>query len=90
MKIVITTILLLLLLVAMPAWVAVREPPAAQPAPKPSSRFEVVRFRDNPILHPGLEGLKGNLGENIDGPSLIRAPEELKVIVFAVRRVTPS
>ena len=39
-----------------------------------SSRFQVVRFNDNPIIHSGLKGLEGNLGKNINGPSLIRVP----------------
>ncbi|MFA4943774.1 MAG: sulfatase-like hydrolase/transferase [Lentisphaeria bacterium] len=43
----------------------------------PPSRFEVVRFKENPIIHPGMAGLEGPLGENINGPSLIRAPEWL-------------
>jgi hypothetical protein len=43
----------------------------ARPA---SSRFQVVRFKENPIIHPGLKGLEGNLGSNINGPSLIRVP----------------
>jgi hypothetical protein len=36
--------------------------------------FEVVRFEQNPIIHPGLAGLEGELGANINGPSLIRVP----------------
>jgi len=43
----------------------------ARPA---STRFDVVRFRENPIIHPKLAGLEGNLGKNINGPSLIRVP----------------
>jgi hypothetical protein len=46
----------------------------AQSEPKPSTRFQVVRFKESPILHPGLKGLEGNLGRNINGPSLIRVP----------------
>jgi len=45
-------------------------------ADPPSSRFEVVRFPTNPIIRP--EMLPGGDGENINGPSLIRAPVWLK------------
>lgn len=33
--------------------------------------FRAVRFAENPIIHSGLHG---SLGENINGPSLIRVP----------------
>jgi len=46
----------------------------AQSEPKASTRFQVIRFKENPILHPGLKGLEGDLGRNINGPSLIRVP----------------
>ncbi len=46
-----------------------------QAEPKPSARFKVVRFKDNPIIHAGLKGLEGDLGKNINGPSLIRVPD---------------
>lgn len=46
----------------------------AQSEPRPTARFKVVRFKENPILHPGLKGLEGALGKNINGPSLIRVP----------------
>ncbi|RPH37027.1 MAG: hypothetical protein EHM91_15470, partial [Planctomycetota bacterium] len=45
---------------------------AAQAEP---TRFKVVRFKDNPIIHAGLKGLEGELGKNINGPSLIRVPD---------------
>ena len=37
-------------------------------------KFQVVRFKENPIIHGGLKGLEGNLGRNINGPSLMRVP----------------
>jgi hypothetical protein len=42
--------------------------------PQSEPRFKVVRFAENPIIHPGLKGLEGALGANINGPSLIRVP----------------
>ncbi len=38
-------------------------------------RFDVERFEGNPILHPRMPGLEGEDGRNINGPSLIRAPD---------------
>ena len=38
------------------------------------AEYEVSRFAQNPIIHAGLAGLEGELGENINGPSLIRVP----------------
>ncbi len=40
----------------------------------PSTTFEAIRFGTNPIIRPGMPGLEGELGANINGPSLIRAP----------------
>ncbi len=37
-----------------------------------SENLEVIRFKENPIIRP--EMLAGEDGENINGPSLIRAP----------------
>ena len=45
-----------------------------QSEPKVSSRYSVIRFKSNPIIHPGLKGLEAGLGMNINGPSLIRVP----------------
>ncbi len=47
------------------------------PYVSPSTEFEfrVERFPMNPLIHRDLEGLEGGLGRNINGPSLIRAPE---------------
>ena len=55
--------LLLLLAMTLPA-------PQAEPR-----RFKVVRFKENPIIHAGMKGLEGELGKNINGPSLIRVPD---------------
>jgi hypothetical protein len=40
-------------------------------------RFRVQRLPDNPIIHGGLPGLEGEIGRNINGPSLVRAPDWL-------------
>ncbi len=38
--------------------------------------FRVERFAKNPIIYPGMPGLKAERGqENINGPSLIRVPD---------------
>ena len=37
--------------------------------------MRVERFPDNPIIHPDMPGLAGELGANISGPSLLRVPE---------------
>ena len=42
---------------------------------KPSKRFRAERLVDNPIIYPDMPGLEGELGNNINGPSLIRVPE---------------
>ena len=34
-----------------------------------------VRAKSNPIIHPEMEGLKGRIGENINGPSVIKVPK---------------
>ena len=36
------------------------------------------RLGDGPVIYPGMKGLEGQLGDNIDGPSVIRAPSWLK------------
>lgn len=46
--------------------------------PKPSQTFRVERFEENPIIYPDMPGLEGELGNNINGPSLIRVPEWLE------------
>jgi len=42
--------------------------------PMRSELFEAIRFDTNPIIRPGMPGLEGEVGSNINGPSLIRAP----------------
>jgi len=44
---------------------------------KPSTEFhfEVERFEANPIIHREMRGMVGKVGENINGPSLIRVPD---------------
>jgi hypothetical protein len=36
--------------------------------------YKAVRFKENPIVRPGMKGLEGARGQNINGPSLIRVP----------------
>jgi len=36
--------------------------------------FRAVRLAQNPIIHPGLPALEGEIGANLNGPSLIRVP----------------
>jgi hypothetical protein len=36
--------------------------------------FRAVRFVENPVIHAGLPGLAGEIGSNLNGPSLIRVP----------------
>lgn len=43
----------------------------------PSTTFRAVRIGDAPIVRPDMPGLEGALGENVNGPSLIKAPEWL-------------
>jgi hypothetical protein len=66
----------LLVIAGLAAASAAAQPLASdQPAAtRPHSQFEVVRFKENPIIHPGMPGLEGRLGEDINGPSLIRMP----------------
>lgn len=45
------------------------------PVPRVSTRFRAERLLDAPIIHPGLPGLEGEKGANINGPSLVRVPE---------------
>jgi len=41
----------------------------------PAKSIRVARLSQDPIIHGGMAGLEGDLGENINGPSLIRVPE---------------
>lgn len=36
--------------------------------------MEVIRLKSNPIIKPSMKGLEKELGENINGPSIIRVP----------------
>ncbi len=39
------------------------------------SQLSLVRSEDNPIIYPDMPGLSGELGSNINGPSVIKVPE---------------
>ncbi len=46
---------------------------------RPTSTVEPLgglfrRLEGNPIIHPGMKGLEGDLGSNINGPSLVKVP----------------
>ncbi len=64
---------LVLLFVGLSEWTFAAEPPAM--GQTTSTRFEVIRFKENPIIRPDMDGLEGKLGENINGPSLMRVPD---------------
>jgi len=52
--------------------------PAVQAEPEEQAqafRFRVERFEANPIIHREMHGMIGEVGNNINGPSLIRVPE---------------
>ena len=53
---------------------ALRLPP---PLPLPPS-VTAERLGDGPVIYQGMPGLEGELGDNIDGPSVIKAPSWLK------------
>ncbi|MCA9486950.1 MAG: hypothetical protein KC548_04830, partial [Nanoarchaeota archaeon] len=40
--------------------------------------MKIRRFDRNPLIHQDLDGLKGLLGSNINGPSIIRTPDWIK------------
>jgi hypothetical protein len=40
-----------------------------------SRAWRAIRFEKNPIVYPGMRGLTGEQGANINGPSLIRVPD---------------
>lgn len=40
-----------------------------------SLNLQALRLPNNPILYPNLPGLSGEVGANINGPSLIRVPD---------------
>ena len=43
----------------------------------PAPAVNIRRFETNPIIHPGMPGLEGDRGQNINGPSLIKVPDWL-------------
>jgi hypothetical protein len=49
--------------------------PASDTRRGPGPPFAVVRIGNCPIITPGMPGLEGERGANINGPSLIRVPE---------------
>ncbi len=46
------------------------QPPASPPRPSVTAQ----RIGNGPIIYQGMPGLEGDLGDNIDGPSVIKAP----------------
>ena len=59
---------------AQPGQVA---PQSSAPPSRPAISAE--RSGNGPIIHKGMPGLKGELGDNIDGPSVIRTPSWLNM-----------
>ena len=43
-------------------------------APPPPAAISAERLGNGPIIYKGMPGLEGELGDNIDGPSVIKAP----------------
>ena len=58
-------------IVALTLLVTVRQPQA-------QAAIEVERIGNGPIIVQGMPGLSGELGDNIDGPSVIKVPSWLK------------
>ena len=54
------------------------QPREAVAAPSSSREVSAERLGDGPIIYKGMAGLEGELGDNIDGPSVIKAPSWLK------------
>jgi len=46
--------------------------------PKNSSNMDIIRLKSNPIIKTDMKGLEKELGENINGPSIIRVPNWIK------------
>jgi len=64
--------------VALPVTVLVADDDSPfAPYVEPSSpyQFRVERLDGNPIIHRDMEGIEGDIGNNINGPSLIRVPD---------------
>ncbi|MFA4943784.1 MAG: hypothetical protein WC789_03670 [Lentisphaeria bacterium] len=75
MKTIIPAILSLFLIAGMPAWAQLPPVQAPSASTKPSSQFEVVRFKENPIIHAGMKGLfRSQFGNNICQPSILCVP----------------
>jgi hypothetical protein len=53
-------------------------PPAVKAASPLGRQVTAVRLGNGPVIYPGMPGLEGELGTNIDGPSVIKAPSWLK------------
>lgn len=53
-------------------------PPQLKPAAPLGRQVAAVRIGDGPVIYPGMPGLEGDLGSNVDGPSVIRAPAWLE------------
>jgi hypothetical protein len=71
-----------LLLVAHSAWPVVAATPVA-PTSRESQSLKAAeltaqRIGDGPLIRPDMPGLEGDLGVNIDGPSIIRVPAWIK------------
>ena len=49
-------------------------PAQVNPASPLGRQVEAVRLGDGPVIWPGMPGLEGDLGSNIDGPAVIKAP----------------
>lgn len=45
------------------------------PSIKQWNNYSFERSENNPIIYPEMEGLEGRLGENINGPSVIKVPK---------------
>lgn len=48
---------------------------SASLAPSKWNHPHFVRAKNNPIIFPEMDGLEGKLGENINGPSVIKVPK---------------
>ena len=48
------------------------------PSIKQWNNYSFERSENNPLIYPEMEGLGGRLGENINGPSVIKVPKWVK------------
>lgn len=70
-------------LLSICTFIAVQPLAAQTPAARASdgggrSTVRAERIGSGPVIHPGLAGLDGKLGDNIDGPSVIKVPSWIK------------